>query len=757
MEHRQAPMNQITLKQTHLNEIWDDLEDGIKYVYGQNYQNLSKDRYVVLYTLVYDYCSSQFNSRLSSEHNLAEYFAHDLQEKLKIFLKFHLSSIVKDGVDLLGEDVLRFYKQQWEEYRLSSQVLNCIFSYFNKVKERFKGKGKGTLEAYQIALVSWRDFLFRPLQKQVTSAILKLIERERKGEIVNLYIMSGILNSYVEIGLNEDDPSATEQNLSLYKEAFENEFLRETKRFYATESADFLQRNPVTEYIKKAEQRLLEEQKRAKLYLHETTINTVAKACEKVLIQKYLETLHSEFQNLLNDDKRTDLRNMFRLVSRVFDDELRSMLENHIHSQALSTIEKCRDTALNDPKVYLDAILEIYKKYAALVETSFENNANFVAAFDKACRKFINCNAVTKKADSSYKSPELLAKYCDTLMKKNSRILEDSELDEALNQVMTIFEYIDDKDVFQQFYKKRLAKRLIQSTSGSYDAEMSIISKFKEVCGFEYTSKLYRMFRDIDVSKDLNEKFKKHVSDSNKSLGLEFNVHVLTLASWPFRHSHSLALPQELERSVQRFTDFYNSEYNGRKLHWLYNNSSGELVTNCFKKCYCFEVSTFQMAVLLQFNTDDALSIQYLQDSTQIEMDVLIQVVKILLKSKLLICEDGEKDLNSSSVVMLFFGYNNKKLRVSINVPVKSEVKKKEGTTYNHIDNDRIHVIEAAIVRIMKTKKVIKHQLLIAEVIKQLSSRFNPSVPVIKKCIGILMEKEYLDRTEESDTYRYVT
>lgn len=104
---------------------------------------------------------------------------------------------------------------------------------------------------------------------------------------------------------------------------------------------------------------------------------------------------------------------------------------------------------------------------------------------------------------------------------------------------MVVFKYIEDKDVFQKFYAKMLAKRLVHQNSASDDAEASMISKLKvrfcpvqsvqtcsnqpladllllvqQACGFEYTSKLQRMFQDIGVSKDLNEQFKKHLSNS---------------------------------------------------------------------------------------------------------------------------------------------------------------------------------------------------------------------------------------------------
>jgi len=44
-----------------------------------------------------------------------------------------------------------------------------------------------------------------------------------------------------------------------------------------------------------------------------------------------------------------------------------------------------------------------------------------------------------------------------------------------------------------------LAKRLVQHMSASDDAEASMISKLKQACGFEYTSKLQRMFQVLFI------------------------------------------------------------------------------------------------------------------------------------------------------------------------------------------------------------------------------------------------------------------
>jgi cullin 3 len=65
------------------------------------------------------------------------------------------------------------------------------------------------------------------------------------------------------------------------------------------------------------------------------------------------------------------------------------------------------------------------------------------------------------------------------------------------------------------------------------------------------------------------------------------------------------------------------------------------------------------------------------------------------------------------------------------------------------VEEDRRHLVEAAIVRIMKTRKLLQHNELIAEVTRQLAARFTPSPPFVKKRIESLIEREYIDRDKD--------
>ncbi len=70
------------------------------------------------------------------------------------------------------------------------------------------------------------------------------------------------------------------------------------------------------------------------------------------------------------------------------------------------------------------------------------------------------------------------------------------------------------------------------------------------------------------------------------------------------------------------------------------------------------------------------------------------------------------------------------------------------------VEGERVHAIEAAIVRIMKARKALGHGELVGEVLQQLTL-FVPSARAVKARIEELVDREYLAR-DAVDVTRYV-
>ena len=174
------------------------------------------------------------------------------------------------------------------------------------------------------------------------------------------------------------------------------------------------------------------------------------------------------------------------------------------------------------------------------------------------------------------------------------------------------------------------------------------------------------------------------------------------------------------------------------------------------------------MAVLLQYNTHDTLSLDELVAATSIPKELMTQILALLVKAKVLVSEETDQyDLYPGAwsshpclsylLTKLGVGFKSKKIRVNLNQPIKAEVKAESSEVMKTVDEDRKYVIQATIVRIMKARKTMKNQPLIQEVISQISTSFTPKIPDIKKAIETLLEKEYIERAENTrDTFNYV-
>ncbi|KAJ5391728.1 Cullin-1 [Penicillium cosmopolitanum] len=712
---------------------------------------------------VHNFCTSQkavTSSQGLQAHRGAHLLGEELYKLLGEYLSRHLAVVYKESQSHAEEALLAFYIREWSRYTTAAKYINHLFSYLNRhwVKREIDEGKKNVYDVYTLHLVKWKEDFFEHVHEKVMDAVLNLIEKQRNGETIEQSQIKSIVDSFVSLGLDEND--SKKPTLEVYRTYFQTPFIAATKQYYENESRQFVAENSVVEYMKKAEARLAEEKDRVGLYLHPDVTKLLTETCLDVLVTAHSNLLRDEFQILLDNERQEDLARMYRLLSRIKEglDPLRATFENHVRRAGLAAVEKVASEGDNfEPKLYVDALLQVHTRYQNLVDEAFNGESEFVRSLDNACREFVNRNRICKTTTT--RSPELLAKYTDGLLKKGSKAAEESELEEMLTQIMTVFKYIEDKDVFQKFYSKMLAKRLVHVSSVSDDAETSMISKLKEACGFEYTNKLQRMFQDIQLSKDLNSNYKDHQEKTYDD-------------------------DERKKMTCERFQQFYFGKHNGRKLTWLWQLCKGEVKANYIKNAklpYTFQVSTYQMGILLLFNETDTMGYSDIQKATALGPEVLDPNLSILLKAKVLLASPEGAKPDPSTTFSLNYNFKNKKIKVNLNIQIKSEQKQESDDTHKTIEEDRKLLLQvrakpplpdplhaslcivlfftnahqSAIVRVMKSRKKMKHVQLVQEVIQIVKSRFPPKIPDIKKNIEALMEKDYIERLD-GDEIAYI-
>lgn len=625
---------------------------------------------------------------------------------LKTYLSKHLAEIHEKSVSHVDEALLAYYIREWDRYTTAAKYINHLFRYLNRhwVKREIDEGKKDIYDVYTLHLVQWREELFSKVNINVMAAVLTMVEKQRNGETIEQAQIKSVVDSFVSLGLDESD--STKPTLDVYRYHFEKPFLEATTTYYENESAQFVAENSVVEYMKKAEIRLEEEKVRVGLYLHPDIMTPLMKACLGVLVTGHSSLLRDEFQVLLDNDRQEDLARMYRLLARIVDglEPLRTKFEAHVRKSGLAAVEKVALEGDNlEPKTYVDALLDIHTQYQKLVNDAFAGESEFVRSLDNACKEFVNRNRVCKTG--STRSPELLAKYSDALLKKSGKNAEEADLEAALTQIMTVFKYIEDKDVFQKFYSRMLAKRLVHSSSASEDAETSMISKLKEACGFEYTNKLQRMFQDIQISKDLNTTYNdwqsKAFDDDDIKKAVDSSYHVLGTGFWPLTPPATQFMPpQEIVKTYQRFQTFYFDKHSGRKLTWLWNLCKGEMRANYIKSAkipYTFMVSTYQMAILLLFNDADVVTYEDAYKATALSADWLDPSLGVFVKAKVLNVSPENAKPEPGTSYTLNYGFKSKRVKVNLNIAVKSEQKQEVEDTHKTIEEDRKLLMQVSI------------------------------------------------------------
>lgn len=180
---------------------------------------------------------------------------------------------------------------------------------------------------------------------------------------------------------------------------------------------------------------------------------------------------------------------------------------------------------------------------------------------------------------------------------KNLDTIPESELDDHFTRAVDVFTFLEDKDMFQEFYRRMLSKRLFASNKISLDAERTVILKMKQRCGHGYTIKLEGMIKDNINSEDMTKQFETWVAEKNIILPCEFIPKVLTERFWPHFKVDKLTPPPEMALCIQSFKDYYKLHNESKSLTWVYALGQCQVIGRFMSGSKDFRTSIHQVSI----------------------------------------------------------------------------------------------------------------------------------------------------------------
>jgi cullin 3 len=657
-----------------------------------------------------------------------------------------------------GMQLLKEVANVWEKATILIFWMQRVFLYLDRF---FTKNNQEHPDLCTKALRIFKSEIYDVIKEPVIHSFLECIKSERSGDDIDNNILNKVTEMLTTVGdaspVVRKERSAYGDKLwwetkgtGVYKEDFEVRLLTETSEYYRGQVAGMLQWT-CPEYLQEVERRLQAENARIEKYLHRSSTEPLLKTMQKELIldtaQRVVE-MSTGLKAMLQQKRDSEMSLMYSLFSREHDTipYMTGELEPYIEHRTTAIVED--QAKIEDSSAYIESLLALKQELDEMVSTCFKNDAAFQRSRNRGLENVLNKNTRCAK---------YLAVYCDLQMKKELKGKSEEETNSFITKTIGLFAHLKDKDVFLDFYKQALSKRLLNKTSISNDAEDQMISKLKIECGQQSVQKLASMFTDMSLSDQLQEEYKK-CSHGGQPGGIDHDVRVLQTNSWPDQVEDAKITPSlEMVTCMDAFAAFYNNRHTGRKLRWMFNMGQIDMNTHIFQKKHILSVSTYQGMLLMIFNKGSQFSFGELQKETGIpEAECKRQLLSLTVsRNKVLSKDSSGKTVESGTMFLVNPSMTHEKLKIVIGM-IKKDDKSPAEQAPPEPPVERKHVVDAAIVRVMKARKQLDHNTLLEEVFKQ-CTLFKPQPQQIKLQIENLIEREFLNRDPaQRNVYHYL-
>lgn len=733
--------NRLGLPGQNFESLWSILRDAIDHIYADEVGELSFELlYRTVYTLVLRRKASELYINL--EKHLGTKLDNIKEHELK---------------DIRGYELLQSILTVWEAQCHCFKLISDIMIYLDKVYCKYERK----METYDLGLNLFKKHVLNPTKEEVNEAMLLDINQARSEgslEISHASTWKGVVGMMETL---EDDKD------NYFLNHFEPALLKETEHYYKS-SIDYQKLSPV-EYLE-----TMKKLKSFEFALNQKFVNTdttfkVTNVLENVLIwsQQFMKAVPILMRQSVADNDIALLKELCSLSSEEkYCSNILKCVKECIWEDANSiAVEKNPRRKAQMATQWTSKVIELYNYYKLFLSTIDFHDFN--SDSDNTSINIINGVLGNYLNQDAVQSIEFITLYLDTFLKSSQDKNDIGKAKQKLEECVKIFKLIGEKDIFENFYKKQLSKRLLQQRS-SVELERWLVKQIKDEMGNFFTSKLDGMLRDIGTSMDLSKSFRGNNENSDLLENTSYTSQILTVTSWPFQTASllddSVILPPKMQQVQTKFETFYNQKYKDRTLRWAHQFGYMEIGFQFENSYHEISMPIYGAIIFILFQEHDELTTEQIAELTNMpEQELQRQLISLSLapKSKILKKTPATRIISPQDVFSINYSFGSStqkvKLQTIANINIKSDFHP-QAAGQDSLEKERIIEVNAAVVRILKSDKHLSHDFLFKATSDALRHRFTLTAAIFKKSIANLLNKEYLQRdSDDTSIYHYIS
>jgi hypothetical protein len=666
-------------------------------------------------------------------------------------IRTYLQSLLPHFSTLQGEFLLSELTHRWTHHKIMLHWMYKIFSCLDDKYVRLMGLQPNIRPLIEQGLLLFRTVIIDSVRLPLSHALLSQFNMHRDGVIIDSGRLKQVLQILGQVGLKSakivkkgrDDQQLSlvgESDLFYYHSILEQALVEDSELYYDQKVSQWILYPDAMAYVGQAKAAMEREEELVRAFLDSELQEKVLRAVRRPLVQKHaaglVEMTEGGCEELLRAERRTDLQAMFQLFKRVESTlcHITDKLEKYL-------VVKGTDIAINpkwqrDPSGFVNAVLAFLADVDSLLDQSFSNHSLFLSTREHAFQVFLN---------SSPQPLLLFAQAFDLALRQTLKGCSETQIDQHLDELMKLLEYIQDRDMFVRVYTKDLGRRLLEGTNMGEDVEKKVVRRLKVGWGVGGLGRLMAMLQDLEISRGISGEFSSELQSE------EMSAQILRSGCWPEQLSIPCAFAPELDMLRTQFETYYRQKHQGRNLTWYLTLGVCDLTCLYLPKRYLLSLPPFLATILLLFNTSSSLTLTYISAATHIPVGTLRVHLKPLFttKCRLLLCE--KEELGEMDEIQLNEEFESNALRIKVpRVRVKQGEKEREEDR-KAVMLERRNIVDSVIVRVAKSRKTLKYIDLVQEVLKQVTS-FRPLPGLVKEQVESLMQREYLQRDEEDSS-----